>query len=103
MTNLKNLIKERLENAKGITWDKCHKIYVLMDKEQVKEMRSYGYEVVTPTYEGEQVTPEEMFEMVINWYRRSCELRFIYAVSTNHENADLGFETLVEQDQRFYP
>ena len=38
-----------------------------------------------------------MFETLKNWYDDSCGLRFIEAVSTNHENPNAGFETLIGQ------
>ena len=41
MENLE-LVKERVSEAKAIAWDTCHKIYILMDSEQVDLMRGYG-------------------------------------------------------------
>ena len=35
MTTVFNSVQE----AKAIAWDTCHKIYVLMDDEQVQKMR----------------------------------------------------------------
>jgi hypothetical protein len=32
-----------LPHAKAIAFDGCHKIYVLMDNEQVTKMTGYGY------------------------------------------------------------
>jgi len=39
-----DLVKERVVDAKAIAWDTCHKIYVLMDDEQVELMRGYEYD-----------------------------------------------------------
>ena len=89
-----DLVKERLVDAKAIAWDTCHKIYVLMDDEQVELMRGYEYD---PLITKEQATPEEMFATLQEWYEDSCGLRFIDAVSTNHENPNAGFETLIGQ------
>jgi hypothetical protein len=87
-------IYERIGEAKGIAWDTCHKIYILMDSEQVDLMRGYGYD---PLITADQMSIDEMFELVEDWYESSCSLRFIDAVSTNHINPNAGFETLVSQ------
>jgi hypothetical protein len=87
-------IYERIGKAKGIAWDTCHKIYILMDSEQVDLMRGYGYD---PLITADQMSSDEMFELVEDWYESSCSLRFIDAVSTNHINPNAGFETLVSQ------
>jgi len=89
-----DLINDRVRSAKAIAWDNCHKIYILMDNEQVELMRSYGYE---PLITDDQMSSDEMFNTVMEWYEDSCSLRFIDAVSTNHINPNAGFETLVSQ------
>ena len=57
-------------------------------------MRGYGYDLLVVT---EEATPEEMLVTLQEWYEDSCGLRFIEAVSTNHENPNAGFETLIGQ------
>jgi hypothetical protein len=89
-----DLINDRVGSAKAIAWDNCHKIYILMDTEQVELMKEYGYE---PLITADQMSGDEMFNQVIEWYEDSCSLRFIDAVSTNHINPNAGFETLVSQ------
>ena len=89
-----DLVYDRINNARGIAWDTCHKIYLLMDREQVEIMREYGYEQLITT---DQMSADEMFEMVEDWYENSCSLRFIQAVSTNHIDSNAGFERLVDQ------
>jgi hypothetical protein len=93
MNNLE-LVKERVSEAKAIAWDTCHKIYVLMDDEQVELMREYGYD---PLITKDQMTPEEMLATLEEWYEDSCSLRFINAVNTNHIDPNKGFESLIEQ------
>jgi len=88
------LVKERVSEAKAIAWDTCHKIYVLMDDEQVELMREYGYD---PLITKDQMTPEQMLTTLEEWYEESCSLRFINAVSTNHIDPNKGFESLIEQ------
>jgi hypothetical protein len=92
------LVEERVQDAKAIAFDTCHKIYLLMDDEQVEKMREYGYD---PLVTSEEADPYIMFEMLKNWYHDSCNLRFIEAVSTNHENPNAGFETLIGQGENF--
>ena len=88
------LVKERVSEAKAIAFDTCHKIYLLMDNEQVELMRGYGYD---PLITKEDATPDVMLATLQEWYEDSCGLRFIEAVSTNHENPNAGFETLIGQ------
>jgi len=89
-----DLVKERVGDAKAIAWDTCHKIYLLMDDEQVETMRGYEYD---PLITNKEQTPEEMLITLKDWYANSCGLRFIDAVSTNYENPNAGFETLIGQ------
>jgi hypothetical protein len=89
-----DLVYDRINNAKAIAWDTCHKIYLLMDSEQVELMRGYKYD---PLITADQMSTDEMFELVEDWYDSSCSLRFIEAVSTNHINPNAGFETLSPQ------
>ena len=89
-----DLVYNRINNAKAIAWDTCHKIYILMDSEQVDLMKEYGYDPLITT---DQMSSDEMFGLVQEWYEDSCSLRFIDAVSTNHINPNAGFETLVSQ------
>jgi len=95
MNNLE-LVRERVSEAKAIAWDTCHKIYVLMDDEQVEVMRGYEYD---PLITKEEMTSEEMLSTLEKWYEDSCGLRFIQAVNTNHIDPNKGFESLIEQGE----
>ena len=94
-------IRDRYTNeAKGIAWDTCHKIYILMDDEQVALQRSYGYgddpdpdSLIT----SEQMTGDEMKKEVMEWFESSCSLRFISAVSSNPKFGDGGWIHIVGQ------
>ena len=88
------LVEDRVSDAKAIAWDTCHKIYLLMDNEQVEVMRGYGYD---PLITSEEADPYAMFEILKNWYDDSCGLRFIEAVTTHPTDPNLGFESLIEQ------
>lgn len=94
------LVEERLDDAKAITWDTCHKIYLLMDDAQVVETRGYGYgDEPDSFFTNAEKSPSEMLTIVKKWFDESCGLRFVNAVSTmpEGEDANLGFETLIGQ------
>lgn len=93
MKNLE-LVRERVSEAKAIAWDTCHKIYVLMDDEQVELMREYQYDDLITK---EKMTTEQMVDTLEDWFGASCSLRFIQAVSTNYEDPNEGFESLIGQ------
>jgi hypothetical protein len=90
-----------LPHAKGIAFDGCHKIYVLMDKEQVEKMRGYGYGDDEGSYllTADKMSKREIADTIENWFAESCSLRFVQAVSSVPEGTDPneGFSTLIEQ------
>lgn len=90
-----------LPHAKGIAFDGCHKIYVLMDKEQVEKMTGYGYGVDEGSYllTADKMSKAEMLDTLENWFAESCSLRFIHGVSSVPEGTDPneGFTSLIEQ------
>jgi hypothetical protein len=72
-------IDEMTRNARGIAWDTCHKIYIILDDEEMEKMRGYGYDCLIS---ADEMTPEQMTWQVLAWYRESCELRFIDTCSS---------------------
>ena len=86
-----------VQDAKAIAWDTCHKIYVLMDDEQVQKMVEYGYEDDMLT--KDELTTEQMMDTLKAWYANSCGLRFIQAVRTVKGDPNEGFSSLVEQGE----
>jgi len=74
-------IDEYTADARGIAFDTCHKIYILMDEQQIDLMRQYGYD---PLITADQMTPEQMSEQVMEWYKDSCSLRFVDAVYSDN-------------------
>lgn len=68
-----------LESAKGIAWDTCHKIYILMDDKQMEQMRTYEYD---PLISADSMSVADMFKTVVQWYQESCGLKFIQAVTS---------------------
>jgi hypothetical protein len=91
-----DLVEEYLEDAKGIAWDECHKIYILMDDEQLVLMREYGYDKLIT---HEEATPSEMLDTVWRWYEDSCGLRFVQAVATAYPDRNDGFTDLIAQGE----
>ena len=87
-------VREVLTEAKGIAWDGCHKIYVLMDQHQMDLMASYGYDPLLPVPED---TADEALKIVRSWYEESCGLRFISAVATVEGDPNGGFTDLIGQ------
>jgi hypothetical protein len=81
--------------AKAIAFDTCHKIYVLMDDQQVELMREYGYDALITS---DEMTPRQMSDKVAEWYSQSCGLRFISAVATVPINQGDGFTSIVSQE-----
>jgi hypothetical protein len=87
-----DLVEEYTENAQGIAFENCHKIYVLMDTEQVALMREYEYDFV---HTAEEMSSSEMLATLKEWFEKSCPLRFVEATETKNE--DTEFTTLIEQ------
>ncbi len=92
-----DLVEEHTEDASGIAFDGCHKIYALMDTEQVSQMREYEYDHIITS---DEQTPSEMLDTLKEWFEKSCSLRFIEAVATEH--GETVFSTLVEQGATDY-
>ena len=58
-----------------VAWDGCHKIYLAMDDTEADWFeQSTGYETL-------RSNAQDMTEQVRSWYKNSCELRFVSAVS----------------------
>lgn len=86
-------VRDWLSNAKGIAWDTCHKIYILMDDTQMSKMRGYGYD---PLISAADMSADHMLDTVIEWYKESCGLKFIQAVGT-FENGEEDFHEIIGQ------
>jgi hypothetical protein len=92
-------VREYTDEAKGIAFDTCHKIYVLMDDEQVALMREYGYGEDDPNAiaTSSQLDPAEMATVATTWFERSCSLKFITAVSSDKRFGDDGWLNIISQ------
>ena len=91
-------VEVAVEMAKGIAFDECHKIYVLLDDAQMELMKSYGYD---PLLSSDDLTPKEMLATIRKWYNDSCGLRFVNAVRTVESDPNDGFITLIGQGEDY--
>jgi DNA primase large subunit len=88
-------VETALKTAKGIAFDTCHKIYVLMDEDQVELMRKYEYDEIRSIAD---ISKESMLELLKDWYASSCSLRFIQSVrTTSPDDEDSGYDDLISQ------
>lgn len=90
-------VEKALETAVAVTWDECHKIYVLMDSGQVELMKSYGYDPILPVTDK-----AETLAVLATWFAESCGLRFITAVESGHGDPNDGFTNLISQGEYDY-
>ena len=92
-------VREFTNEAKGIAYDTCHKIYILMDDNQVALMREYGYGEDDPNSLAtvDQLSPAEMATVVMTWYKNSCGLKFINAVYSDTRIGHEGFVNVIAQ------
>jgi hypothetical protein len=87
-------VRDELADAKGIAWDGCHKIYVLMDDNQMADMAMMGYDPLIPVPED---SASEALDILCDWYEASCGLRFIQSIRTVTGNPNEGFTNLIGQ------
>jgi hypothetical protein len=89
-------VRGELDTAKGISFDGCHKIYVLMDDKQVQQSAEWGYGE-DGSFLVTDLNADEMLTVVKGWYEGSCGLKFIQSVTTVEDNPNAGYESLVPQ------
>jgi hypothetical protein len=98
LDNLFDPVEDALEGALLIAFDGCHKIYLAMDDEQAEWFRQNynGVHCTDRTFTG---TSEEMLATLKGWWDESCGLKFITAVTTDHENPNAGYSSLIGQGE----
>ena len=91
-------VRGELDTAKGISFDGCHKIYVLMDDKQVQQSAEWGYGE-DGSFLVTDLNADEMLTVVKGWYEGSCGLKFVQSVTTveDGEDPNKGFESLISQ------
>jgi hypothetical protein len=72
-------LREYLLTAKAIGWDTSHKIYVVMEDDQVQLLRDYGYQAI---FTSDEMTPKQMSATITKWFAESSERRSIEALGT---------------------
>lgn len=87
-------VEGALIGAKGIAFDGCHKIYVLLDDAQMAQMKEWGYD---PLISADTMAPDELLATLQEWYEHSCGLRFVQAVRTVDGDSNDGFVSLIAQ------
>lgn len=99
MANDFHPVYDAVLDAKGIAFDGCHKIYVLMDQAEVDRTRGYGYgtDEGSALYTSDTHSAGAMFDAVKGWFEKSCPLRFVDQVSTDPETNDSAFFSLIGQ------
>lgn len=93
-------IDKALEGAHAITWDGCHKIYILLDETQTKFMQEVGYsEGEDDFFLASSVSKQDMFSTLYEWWDTSCGLRFISSIRTinGQPNTNEGFTDVIPQ------
>ena len=91
-------VETAVEDAILVAFDGCHKIYLAMDEEQAYWFRTnYAYNANVRSVRTFTGTPEEMFATLKVWWDESCGLKFINAVTTDHENPNAGYTSLIGQ------
>lgn len=83
-----------LADAKGIAWDTCHKVYILMDDEQMQLMKQYEYD---PLISETDMDADQMLDEIAKWWDKSCGLRFIQATTTHPEEGEEMFVDVIRQ------
>jgi len=96
-TQYADKVRSFTELADSIAWDTCHKIYILMDKQQTEQMKSYGYEKL---HTSAEMDSKQMAETIEQWFEDSCSLRFISAVAS-HSDGDKFSDVVGQFDIEF--
>jgi hypothetical protein len=90
-------VSRALIGAKGIAFDGCHKIYILLDDEQMEHTLSTGYGKSETSYLhwlNEVIDP---LNTIAEWYDDSCSLRFVQSIRTAGTDPNAGFSNVIPQ------
>jgi hypothetical protein len=91
-------VENALEDAILIAFDGCHKMYVALDDEQADWFReNYAYNANVRSVRTFTGTPEEMLATLKVWWDESCGLKFINSVTTDYDDPNAGYTTLIGQ------
>jgi len=84
-------LEELVQTADSIAWDGCHKIYILQDSDQTDQMKNYGYRYL---FTRDQQDSYSMLNTIKQWYKESCQLRFINSVSTGDYSKEVFIQVV---------
>ena len=85
-------VKEAVDTAVSITWEGCHKIYIMSDEAADEDSIACGYDTVK--VEDKDKAVAQLFE----WWEASCGLRFIYRIeTTGGKVGNEQFSTVIPQ------
>ena len=88
-----NAVSEYAENCVLIAFDGCHKIYLAMDETEATFFRNPdNYE-----FSFENNGKNDLVDILDDWFRNSCDLKFIQAVWSNEADPNSGFTSLISQ------
>lgn len=64
-----------MQDAVGIAWDGCHKIYIALDEREAEWFRKH------PAYDYVPVTdPAHGTKQVLEWFDKACPLRLVSTI-----------------------
>jgi hypothetical protein len=89
-------VKAELSEAKGISFDGCHKIYILKDDQQVKQSAEWGYGE-DGSFLVTDLDADEMLATIKKWYNDSCALKFVQTVETVEGDPNAGYDSVIPQ------
>lgn len=83
-------IEDYIEDTKLVAFDGCHKIYMALDDTKADWFRQEYPFIV-------QNEKDDMLQAVVNWFEKSCSLKFVSGVVHDAEDPNRGFATIVGQ------
>ena len=102
-------VTEAVMDCEGAAWDGCHRIFILMDKEQVESRLDLGYgtrsdfelgdsRIVTATHGMKR---SAILAIVKAWWEQSCELRFIMALDSADPTIEEEVGNIIAQGEEW--
>jgi len=98
MKSIKSKVKKYLDKAVAITWDECHKIYIIMDDETAAYLASREHKLIT-----EETHPKFLWDQLLDtWYKQSyikcgLGLEFVDAISSSDGVPASNFKSVIPQ------
>lgn len=74
-----DFLTDVLHFAHAVAWDRCHKIYIVLDEIERDRFIHYGYTIADGT-------PADMLVTLRDWYDQSCPLVMINSARSNPQH-----------------